>query len=325
MKRRRYKLIGPTPLYLDPPAGIVGGPVGGQFDIGSWSSSAPINVVLTCNSQTRVNKQTIVEMLWQDEMQGYVEQHDKGVRVSFLFNCRDGLPASIGHSGSIYWEVRANAQAESHSKATKFERSWVIPVEHGEAVASSIKIPKSFMQQQSLLKREVARSDAKNLLKFNQQGRFLNIENTSKLPLRFSLSGLCFGSITFVAGAFALMDTQWQNILFVLIGTVLACIGLFLLGRGIEVKVDIDSRTLYMKRKWFFITLYKREVKLYAPSQFSTQKTISTASGKKLIAWHKIEVDNQGKKVLVAEAIGGEKVAQAFMNGIINKVLPHRF
>ena len=80
-----------------------------------------------------------------------------------------------------------------------------------------------------------------------------------------------------------------------------------------------------MKRKWFFITLYKREVKLYAPSQFSTQKTISTASGKKLIAWHKIEVNNQGKKVLVAEAIGGEKVAQAFMNGIINKVLPHRF
>jgi len=325
IKRRRYKLIGPTPLFLDPSAGVIGGQVGGQFDIESWPSSAPIKVMLTCNRQTRVNKQTIVEMLWQDEMQGYVEQHDQGVRVSFVFNCPDDLPSSISQSGSIYWEVRANTDVEPQQEAIKFERSWVIPVEHGEPVASSINIPESFIQQQKQDKREVARSDAKSLLKFSQQGRFLNIENTNKLPLKLPLLGLFFGSITFAAGTFESTNAWWQSFLFVLLGAILIGISLFMLGRGIDVKVDTDSRILYVKRKWFFIILYKREIRLYAPSQFSTQKTISTASGKKLISWYKIEVNNQGEKVLIAEAIGGEDVAQAFMNGIINKVLPHRF
>ena len=121
------------------------------------------------------------------------------------------------------------------------------------------------------------------------------------------------------------MDVWWETYLFVSAGAVITFISLFFLGRGVEVRVDIEERILYMKRKWFFITLYKREVILFEPSQFSIEKTILFSSGKTLAYWYKLEVNNKDKKVLVAEAINGEETAQAFMNNIIEKVFPQRF
>ena len=329
IKRRRYKLIGPTPLFLDPSSGVIGGQVGGQFDIESWSPNAPIKIMLTCSRRQKAGKQTIDIPLWHNAMQGYieqkVEQNNKGVRVSFVFNCPADLPASDLYSGSIVWEVRAESDLELRSKSAKFTRSWIIPVEYGELVTSTIQIPESFILQQNEYKAQVAQSNTDNLLKFNQQGRFLNIENTSKLPIKPFLIAFVAGLITFGAGLFAPVDVWWETYLFVSAGVFIIFIGLFFLGRGVEVKVDVEARILYMKRKWFFITLQKHEVMLYTPSQFSIEKTMLFSSGKTLAYWYKVEVKNKGKKVLVAEAINGEETAQAFMTRIINKVFPQRF
>ena len=333
IKRRRYKLIGPTPLFLDPTAGVIGGQVGGQFDIESWSPDAPIKVMLTCNRREKAGKQTIDIPLWHNAMQGYleqtveqnVEQNNKGVRVSFLFNCPEGLPASDLHTGSIIWEVRAESDLELRPESTKFKRSWIIPVEHGELVASSIEIPESFIHQQNEYKTQAAQSNVDDLLKFNQQGRFLTIENTSKLPSKPFLIALVIGLITLSTGLFAPENVWWETYLFVLVGALVIYISLFFLGRGIDVKVDTEARVLYIKRKWFFFTLYKREIILFEPSQFSIEKTMLLANGKTPTQWYKVEVNNKDKKVLVAEAINGEETAQAFMNSIIENAFPQRF
>jgi len=98
-----------------------------------------------------------------------------------------------------------------------------------------------------------------------------------------------------------------------------------LLGRGIEVKVDTSRRVLHMRRNWFGIVLYQREVMLFDPSQFTIKKTSSTSTNKNLTEYFKVQVKDKEKQVLVAEGIKGKDVAQALMNGIIEQAFPMRF
>ena len=98
-----------------------------------------------------------------------------------------------------------------------------------------------------------------------------------------------------------------------------------MLGRSVDVKIDTAARILYTRRKWFGITLYKREVMLFDPSQFSIKQTSSTTSEKELTQWYKVEVNNKDKKVLIAEGIKGKEVAEALKDNIIEEAFPQRF
>ena len=90
-------------------------------------------------------------------------------------------------------------------------------------------------------------------------------------------------------------------------------------------KVDTNARILYTRRKWFGFVLYKREVMLFNPEQFSIKKTSSSSSNTKVTEWYKVEVKNKDKQVLIAEGIEGKDVAQALMNNIIEQAFPKRF
>lgn len=69
--RRRYKLIGPTPLFLDPLPGAIGGQVGGSFQIASVFVDKPITVKLTCQRRVKSGKNTSIKIIWQDSMVAY--------------------------------------------------------------------------------------------------------------------------------------------------------------------------------------------------------------------------------------------------------------
>ena len=324
INQRRYKLIGPSPLFLDPLPGVIGGQVGGKFNIAARSQNTPVKVVLTCKKRIRRRKNTTTKILWQESMQGYVQQSHDGLSVSFLFDCPEHLPDS--NSSSIFWEVRAQSDLKVQSKTVKFERNWNIPVENTEAVASSINIPEQFTQQQDQLKTQQAQADASDLINFNQQGRFLNVESVGERPIGSFFGGVLFGLIFSGAGIFTITQDWWPGYIFVVIGTIIICASIFVLGRDIDIKIDIAARILYTRRRWFNITLYKREVMLFDPTQFSMKKTSSTTTNNsELTEWYKVQVKNQDKQVLIAEGVKGKEVAQALMDNIIKKTFPQRF
>ena len=98
-----------------------------------------------------------------------------------------------------------------------------------------------------------------------------------------------------------------------------------MLGGGIDVKVDTGLRILHMRRNWFSFTLYQREVMLFNPDQFTIKKTSSSSNNKKLNEYYKVQVKNKEKQVLVAQGIKDKDVAQAVMDGIIEKTFPQRY
>ena len=143
INQRRYKLIGPSPLFLDPLPGVIGGQIGGKFDVNTSPQNTPINIVLTCKKKVKSGENTRVSLVWQESMKAYVEQTGKGVRARFLFDCPEDLPDSS--SASIYWEVRAQGTVTIQSKTVKLERTWNIPVADTQAVPSAIDIPAEFL------------------------------------------------------------------------------------------------------------------------------------------------------------------------------------
>ena len=323
INQRRYKLIGPSPLFLDPLPGIIGGQVGGRFNVAFRAESNPVTIVLSCKKRIKRGKNSTTVIVWQESMQGFVEQNNSGMNISFLFDCPDNLPTS--NSSSIFWNVSAESTLKVQSKEVKLDRSWNIPVEKTEAIASSINIPAQFLHKQSEEKIQQAQTAAADLINFNQQGHFLDVENISERPIGTSFGGLIFGLIFAGAGVFTITEDWWPGYFFVLIGSLVIVGSIFLLGRSIDVKIDTAARILYTRRRWFGIMLYKRELMLFEPSQFSMKKTSSTTSSKQLTQWYKIEVKNKDQQVLVAEGIKGKDVAQALLDNIIKKAFPQRY
>ena len=92
------------------------------------------------------------------------------------------------------------------------------------------------------------------------------------------------------------------------------------MGKSLDIKIDTDNKLLYMRRKWFGLVLYKREVTLDRASQFSL-KMLSTSSVRdEYTQYYAIEVWAAGKSTIIAEGIKGKELAQAVMDDLIKKV-----
>ena len=321
--QRRYKIIGPSPLFLDPLPGVIGGQVGGKFDVAVSSNGAPITMTLTCRRRVKSGKKTRTKIVWQESTQAYVEETANGMRVRFLFDCPDHLPDST--SRSIIWEVSAESTVKVQSNPIKLERTWDIPVEKTQGMASSIGIPEQFIQQQEAQKTQAAKTDAAKLVNFNQQGRFLEVESLGERSVGACIGGILFGLIFAGAGALTIKQTWWFGFIFLAIGALLTYLAVFILGRAVEIKVDTSARILHMRRSWFGFVLYQRDVMLFDPSQFSIKETSSAQGQKRLTQYFKVQVKDKEKQVLVAEGIKGRDVAEALMNGIIEKAFPMRY
>ena len=63
---------------------------------------------------------------------------------------------------------------------------------------------------------------------------------------------------------------------------------------------------------------------LFEPSQLSTKKTHSVTYGKKLTKYYSILINNDGKKVTIAEDIKGKNVADLLLERITKQIFPSR-
>ncbi len=74
---------------------------------------------------------------------------------------------------------------------------------------------------------------------------------------------------------------------------------------------------VYMGRSWFNIPIYTRQIAYSAASKFSTKETSSMNAGRTHVAFHAIYVEENGKRIKIAEGIEGKDAAQALLDEIL--------
>jgi hypothetical protein len=75
-----------------------------------------------------------------------------------------------------------------------------------------------------------------------------------------------------------------------------------------------------MGRSWFKLPLYTKKIAYLDPAQFSISETFSMSSGRIKTVYFALYVENNGKKVKLAEGVEGEDAAQALLDGLLRKL-----
>jgi len=317
----RYKVIGPTPLFLDPLPGVIGGQVGGSFVVGYQPQNKVVTIKLNCKRYVRDKNDegSSIELVWQRATQAYVEQTSNGFRVKFLFDCPADLPSSTDQE--VFWEVCATGEVLTKSTVIKFDRTWKIPVEKAESIPSTIRIPDYFVEDQNELTQKEAEEDAGDLVQFDEQSGFIEVSSQRERSSDDIFSEIMIG-LSFIAVGLLVISKgfPWFGSFAVVIGTLVFGVYLYGLGRSRNVKIDIESKALYMSQKMFGFVSDKREVDIIDPSQFTIKKSSTIEEKKKLIDCYNIEIRDKGGKVIIVEGIRGKDAADAVLNEIIEKV-----
>ncbi|MEM7359092.1 MAG: DUF3592 domain-containing protein [Pseudomonadota bacterium] len=326
-QRKNYKTIGPTPLYLDPMPGAIGGQVGGYFDVGALVWEHPLQVSLNCVRRTKSGDKTSSRIIWQTSDRAYSQQTANGMRVKFLFDCPADKPATKPwqNRSSIHWEVAAEGDLNIRGQEQAFSRSWEVPVESGASIASSsVQIPQHFLDETEAANLQQARESAAEQIPISRDGANLNIVSEAGRGLMGCLMGVLFGAIFGGVGVFTIGEGWWPGYIFALIGVITIASCLFVLGRRIEVNIDTQMRMLSMRRSLFGIPLYSREVALFNPDQFSIKLSSSSTSGRKRTEYYSVLIDNSGKKVKIAEGVTGRDTAEVLVEKIVEEAFPNR-
>ena len=241
-----------------------------------------------------------------------------------MFDCPPDLPED--GVDNVEWRLQAKGAVFKKSNTIKFSRTWSIPVFNSTTkTQSSIVIPEHFLEQQDQAKLLAAEAAAVNFVQLKQQGQYLDVESVAGRAIGTTITGFIFGGIFGAVGVFSFIQGWWPGLIFIAIGVLVIFSSVFLIGRELDVRIDTQTRILMMRRKWFGIGLYNREVMLLEPTQFSIKKTSSSSSGSKVTEYYAVNIDNNGKKVLLVEAIKGKEVAEAVKNDIIERTFLTRY
>ena len=326
-QRSTFKLIGPSPLFLDPLPGSIGGHIGGYFDIGATLADQ-LEITLSCIKETKSGKNSTRTTIWQTSAYAYDKLVANGTRNTFVFDCPDHLPASseLKKRTAIYWEVTADGTLNLKQNAKKITRNWEIPVEENiSSTQSSLTIPANHLEKEAEREQKSTIAQAKEQLSIQRRGHHLKIlaadSQSNKSNFVWSLFGLiCLGSGVFTA----IYENWWPGYFFILVGLIMVITCLYNFGKRIDVSIDTQLRMLNMKRRWFIFTLYKREVALFDPTQLTSKKTSSMTYGKKLTEYFSIVINNNGQKVKIVEGIKGRKVADLLLEILTKDFFPQR-
>jgi len=186
-------------------------------------------------------------------------------------------------------------------------------------------IPLSFLKQQNIQKLETAKDEASGLVNFNQYGQILEIENFSKRPIFDGALGFLGGLVFIGLGVYMISEVSWAGCIPVFIGSFSIYSFILSMGRSINVKIDLSTKTLFVQRNRLGFVLYKREIKLFQPSQLFIEVTSTVNSGNGIaIDYCNIQILSQGSLIIVLDNIKGLAVAEAVMNDIVKRVFPEK-
>lgn len=329
--RKKFLYFGLTPLNPSPLIGQVGGQIGGRIDIAKPWEKRDLNVTLSCihtyTTGSKDNRNTHTDILWQAHDKPFDRANGNNSTLEFVFDVPANKPTAGSHKsrGSISWQVTVKGTIANE----EFNRSWKLPAEAGTE-QSSIIIPLSHKEAVHKTKLKQAESSIEQQIKTEKTELGLDILSDQGRHKSMSFIMIAFGSIFAAVGCFLFYeafhesDVPWiMPPIFFLIGSLILCFGIFLLGRKLECKIIDDQ--VHTRRSFFGKVIYTRQGKLTSPDQLILKSTMSsTSNGIKteyMAIYAKVDINSpngsQTKEIKLVEGIEGRPAGEAMKRKLI--------
>jgi hypothetical protein len=312
---RDWRRFGPIFLSLDPFPGAIGGQVGGTLDVPvPYAPARLFRVTLSCLysyvSGSGKNRSTREQLVWQAEGMAAQVPWDEGVRLQFLFDVPDNLPASEPEKLPYHsWRIDIKCADASLT----FARQFVIPVYPGDANAVGIR-DKS-IEHPALLSAHL--DQIESVCDFAQVPDGVELFFPVFRGWQTALAGVIVGGVFAVSGA--AIGYDGGPIIFPLafctIGGIVFLASLDSLFNSRRVRLDLQG---YAARKWWLgIPVNKTEIPRAQLRRLQLKQSYSTQSGGEHVRTYKIQLElASGKSVFVADGLRGEAVAKRLLENI---------
>jgi hypothetical protein len=181
-------------------------------------------------------------------------------------------------------------------------------------------VPSDFAETTAAANLETARESAAMQIDAGEVDGLITLISASGRFSRFSIVLTAVGVVFALIGAYILQFGWMPDLMFLIIGGFVSAFGLYLFGRKITVVIDPRERTAFTGRSWFDIPIYSRSITYSDVAEFSISSTSSMNTGKTLIAYYAIYIQNNGKKVKIVEGIEGQDAAQALLDDLLRRL-----
>lgn len=327
---RAYRRFGPTPLFLDPVLPGVGGQLGGRFSItlpdnGHLGGTVPqLQARLICTRKRKSGKSTSRSIKWHEQAPVYVKETTNGIRGTFLFDVPISCTPSKEWSGgsSIEWCVTVEGEFSTTGPG-KFERTWSVTVEDIAAQASTdLNIPNSFLQKAKLKTDDRIKASALTQVPVTEDPQYISVHSKAGRHMGGKILGVLFGSAFAGVGVFTVLQSWWPGYLFLLIGSLIAILSIYSMGKSIVVKIDKNARKLYTRVSWCGFACSHQWGDVIDPGQFKARKTSTTSSHNRVTEYYAVEFKSDDKKITIADGMEGRKEAQVLIDSIVDRCFP---
>ncbi|WP_082378743.1 DUF3592 domain-containing protein [Marinagarivorans algicola] len=318
-KTMLWRHFGPTPLWLEPYPGAIGGHIGGTIKCDRPLNASTAHITLECilhyqsgSGRDRQSKQSIV---WQTQGSApVVAQNTTGhpqSYIAFYFNVPNQLPASEPRSQHYHcWKITLKL---SDNKAT-LSRQFTIPAFHGTE-RSQLNITNTADNAQT---RDTQEQTLESLLNIQQISGGIALAHKAGRDLKTNALLLIIGLVFWGVGigiGFTDDTPIFMVMILSLLGGALSLCGFYKLLNSYHVK--IGHAGLYTER---YILGIKTRQRFYASHTIKHLAIKST--GHSTIGNHHTEhfvitaVLNNGKTVNVAESLNGQSIAEYALENI---------
>ena len=309
-----WRVLGATPVVLDPFPGSIGGHVGGTIDLRVPYDAGNRFLLTLSNIHVYVsgsgdNRRTCEDALWQEELVGHAESGPLGTRLSFRFDVPDGqVESDADQSGDSYHIWRLNLRAELPS--VTLDRDFNIPV---YATAT---------ESRALADRQVASAraarDAMHAEAIRKLVRISNV-GVGKM-LRYpigqnpwaNLAGIIIGSTFAGAGGWMIVKEEMLLFggIFALVGGLIASAALYMLLKSLD--VTVEGNTIRSTRRILGIPVRRRELNRNSFRRFDLRESLKTQSGGKHVTYYKVVgIGRDEQAIVLGESFRGQSQARA--------------
>ncbi|MDI9244606.1 hypothetical protein [Marinobacter sp. CHS3-4] len=345
---REYRHYGTVELVMDPYPAAIGGQMGGTILVPRLgvqelaASGAEVSVTLECiytyvsgSGKNRTRKERI---LWAERGTPKIETAGQGVRLAFRFDLPGDLPEADIERSSRYhfWRLSVKADIEG----VDLERQYDIPAFQGDARSHNVEHDISTQVRDQRNKESQAAKEAIQSGQLDLPGlsRAMHYQDYGhQIKMRFPMfrnkmlsvfawifaGGFGFAStmmltIAFSGGAFGVFVGLF-SVPFVLVAIAAGAAALYLPFNRLIVRIDRQGiRTL---RSWLYLPVLSRKLAMDQIGHLTIKRTGSTGQGVDKVEHFKIiAVDNEQKKVTIAEDLDGKDVAQHFCDYLAERI-----
>jgi hypothetical protein len=289
---RQWRHFGPTPLVLDPYPGATGGQVGGAVDTRiAFTAGQRFDVSLSCiysyMSGSGKNRSRRESVKWQADGVCHSERTGQGSRLIFRFDVPQGLPISdLGQSGDYYlWRVSIACELDGPD----FSRRYEIPVFETGASSTIAEGTESHAATVDAAMEGVESIAEITALAGGIEAFFPAMQRPGQ-----GIASILFGLVFAGAGAGAGYGGAPLifPLVFISVGGLIACWGVFYLGKALRVSVTADG--VRSRRFLFGYPLRSKQLNRDKFTHFEIDQGATLQSGNKTTVYYRLYANGRG-------------------------------